>query len=130
MENSFITYQQAEQLKKLGFDEECFAIYDEYKEIVWNTKHSSLCYNSQGYEDMCTAPTYSQAFKWFRNEHKLYTDIFVDDNKTFGFMITYFTNEGRIDKPIKYNHITYEEVESACLDKLIEIVKDEKIRTT
>ena len=126
MESNFAPYQQAEQLKKLGFDEECFAIYDEYKEIVWNTRHSSLCYNSQGYEDMCTAPTYSQAFKWFRNKHKLYNDIFVDDNKTFGFMITHFTSEGRVDSPVKYNHITYEEAELACLDKLIEICKNKQ----
>jgi hypothetical protein len=124
MDKEFVTHEQALALKDLGFDEECFAIYDEYKELVWNTKHSSLCYNSQGYADMCTAPTYSEAFRWFRKNNWLYVDIFVDDNKTFGFMITHFTSEGRIDSPVKYNYITYEEAEQACLDRLIEIVKN------
>ena len=32
MKKEFVTYEQAVALKELGFDEECFAIYDEYKE--------------------------------------------------------------------------------------------------
>ena len=75
MKQEFISYNQASDLKDFGFDEECFAIYDEYKELIWNTKHSSLCYNSQGYSDMCTAPTYSQAFRWFRKKHGLDAEI-------------------------------------------------------
>jgi hypothetical protein len=123
MNKEFCTYEQALALKELGFDEKCFAMYNEYEELIWNTEHSSLCYNSQGYSDMCTAPTYSEAFRWLRKNHNLYVDIFVDDNKTFGFMITHFTSEGRVDSPVKYNHITYEEAEQACLDKLIKIFK-------
>jgi hypothetical protein len=135
MENSFITYQQAEQLKKLGFDEECFAIYDEYEEIVWNTKHSSLCYNSQGYVDMCTAPTYSQAFRWFREKYNLYHNVWnythgeptdlIPNGFTYSIDEEWITIIGKKeDGYFEKYYNTYEEAELACLQKLIEIVKN------
>lgn len=125
MEKEFITYKQALALKELDFDEICFGYYDhQIKEL--DTISSEVCEKLCKHDTHIKAPTYSQVFKWLRKNHNLYADIFVDDNKTFGFMITYFTSEGRVDKPIKYNHITYEEAEQACLDELIEIIKNKQ----
>ena len=119
MNKEFVTYNQALALKELGFDERCFSRYYESGKLA-----DSLSYLHHNHFGQVNAPTYQQAFRWFREKHNLYVDIFVDDNKTFGFMITHFTSEGRVDSPVKYNHITYEESEQACLDRLVEIVKN------
>jgi hypothetical protein len=62
--------------------------------------------------------------RWFREKYGYYVDLFVDDDKTFGFMISYFVEIGRADKPIQRKCNTYEEAELECLKKLIEIVKN------
>jgi hypothetical protein len=121
MENEFINYTQALALKELGFDEPCFGYYRDYGT---NKFYSGFVHLMPERFRCTTAPLYQQAFRFLREKHGLYTDIFVDDNKTFGFMVTHFTSEGRVDSPVKYNHITYEEAEQACLDKLIEIIKN------
>jgi len=131
MQQEFISYDQALALKDLGFNEKSLAYW--FNETPLNPEGQCLVYYRKPYDNVGItngiireygwAPLYQQSFKWFREKHGLYVDIFVDDNKTFGFMITHFTSEGRVDSPVKYNHITYEEAEQACIDKLIEIVK-------
>ena len=123
MEKEFISYDQALALKELGFDEPCIGWYNpqvNYKKVT--TDRYWAFHLTGEWENFKPSPLYQQAFKWFREKHGVYTEIFVDDDKTFGFMITHFTSEGRVDSPVKYGHITYEEAESACLDKLIQIV--------
>ena len=114
----FTQYQEALDLKKLGFDEYCFAWYDsEDQEILNydNTRNSCGWLNGND----CTAPTYSQAFRWFRQEYALESyiraNLCVDVPKTYQFNI-----DDNIDD-VWYD--TYEEAELACLKKLIEIVK-------
>ena len=71
---------------------------------------------------ICTAPLYQQVFRWFREKYGLYPEIFVDDNKTFGFLISSFIEEGRLDKPITRQFNTYDEAELGCVKQLIEII--------
>ena len=121
MKNEFIPYEQALELKELGFDEECFGYYD-----IDNgyTIGYAFCYSNvkSQLENGCSAPLYQQAFRWFRENQEYHIDLFVDDDKTFGFCITYFTHTARVDKPIQRQFNTYEEAELECLKKLIEIV--------
>ena len=121
MNKEFVKYEQALALKELGFDEPCFSFYIDVDKFLY-TNQKWLDYNLNS--KRISAPLYQQAFKWFREKHGLYTEIFVDDDKTFGFLISSFIEEGRVDKPIHRGFSTYEEVESACLSKLIEIVND------
>lgn len=130
MTKEFCTYKQAMALKELDFDEPCLAFWDGKNTDAFyfnNIRDASGDYVPFQKHDRLKwfgAPLCQQAFRWFREKHGVYTEIFVDDDKTFGFMITHFTSEGRVDSPVKYGHITYEEAEQACLDKLIEIVKN------
>ena len=124
MTKEFVPYEQALALKELGFDEPCIGWYNpqvNYKKVT--TDRYWAFHLTGEWENFKPSPLYQQAFKWFREKHGVYTEIFVDDDKTFGFMITHFTSEGRVDSPVKYGHITYEEAELECLKKLIEIVK-------
>jgi len=129
MNKEFIPYEQALELKELGFNEECMAYWTsslngyhiEYKHYI--NKHWMFTANDNKNRDkMCTAPLYQQAFRWFREKYGLYSEIFVDDNKTFGFYITSFIEEGRLDKPITRQFNTYEEAELGCVKQLIEII--------
>jgi hypothetical protein len=121
MNKEFIPYEQALELKELGFDEPCLAFYNgkflestDYDFDNGTSKDIGLC---------IVAPLYQQSFRWFRENQGYHIDLFVDDDKTFGFCITYFTYTARVDKPIQRQFNTYEEAELACLKKLIEIAK-------
>ena len=135
MENEFIPFQQALELKELGFDEEClFAYYG--KSDLSNFKESDyeLCgdrHNSSFKEDgRVSAPLYQQVFRWFREKYQLSSWIYTSYDEKFyysilkdkRFMISEFYTVTKIKIPNKiYN--TYEESELACLNKLIRIVK-------
>jgi hypothetical protein len=117
MKNEFIPYEQAVELKELGFDEPCLAIYyNPLKELVIGGT-----INSYTKEIRTLSPLYQQAFRWFREKHGL---VALIDIGVHEFSYKIFKNEKSIT-PFKdyldYNG-TYEEAELECLKKLIEIV--------
>jgi hypothetical protein len=134
MENEFIPYEQALTLKELGFDEPC---RDHWERGVdgygWGLFSSGdwLTYKdlTPEYKDndgnICgefSCPTFSQAFRWFREKYELSHSIeshFTDE------WFYFYKIEGKYRR---YNEIqdfnTYEEAELECLKKLIEIVKN------
>jgi hypothetical protein len=130
MKKEFVPYELASRMKQLGFDEPCFALYlDNDKKTITSSRegadtNSWLKEHYKAYGDSVTAPLFQQAFRWFREKQGYHIDLFVDDDKTFGFCITYFTYTARVDNPIQRGFNTYEEAELACLTKLIEIVEN------
>ena len=112
MENEFVTYKQALALKELGFNYACLAQYGDTEEgigfEIWNDENFHMWENSVG------APLYQQAFRWFREKHKLHYPIAVSDGVWF------------YAKWSLGGYKTYKEAESACLDKLIEIIKNKQ----
>jgi hypothetical protein len=127
MTKEFVTYEQALALKELGFDEPCFAVYYDTKEFktytgVWVKFNSE--FNGKG---VMSAPLYQQAFRWFRDVHELEgVSQKADSFSWFKFCIWKYTSNGkhRVNDAFDFEHKTYEEVESVCLDKLIEICKN------
>ena len=128
MEKEFVPYEQALALKELGFDEPCFGFYNNADGNVW-IKHTVDESIKSIYTGDFEAPLYQQAFRWFREKYKLYPEIGLhdrEDEKTWRLTISilgyyelaYNQNVGK--EPY---YKTYEETESACLIKLIEIVK-------
>ena len=115
MKKEFLNYEQALALKELGFDEPCFGFYDNGDFIFW--------YDSrQEYESLlnCSAPTFSKAFRFFREKYDLHIGICHSVNGKFDC----WTNDGQLLENGKYCDVdTYEKAELACLTKLIEIVK-------
>ena len=107
MEKEFIPYEQALALKELGFDEPCLGFYDEFKDNLVAYGHS------EGYS---RAPTFSQAFRWFREKYGIFSSVWCFETEQkffieFGFGIHKFEVNNK------------EEAELECLKKLIEIVK-------
>lgn len=118
MEKEFVTYERALALKELGFDEPCFAYYQhDYRRVYTSIINQNT--NSFWVADgsIITAPTYSQAFRWFRDRFKLHSYI----EGAYPWFRYYINSED--DRYEGHKYLTYEEAESACIDKLIGIVK-------
>ena len=123
MEKEFINYNQALKLKELGFDEPCFGRYW-IKEFQLRSPKD---YNAPTEKiDSVSAPTYSQAFRFFREKYSLYH--IIDKQGYWFFEIKKDEGFGDLDVILtSYDYETYEEAELACLDKLIEIVEGKSL---
>ena len=128
MNKEFVPYEQALALKELGFDEPCFGYYhvcDGY------TKGYAFCYfnEPERYESdsAVLAPTFSQAFRWFREKYGLFGAPNVISYE--GGRYLWFFDINSIILPLgtdlgeTYDYETYEDAELECLKKLIEITK-------
>lgn len=116
MKQEFCSYEQALALKELGFDERCFGFYDGGDKSLTDTS----CRNSEDwlYKNSCTAPLKQQVFRWFREKHEIYAIVFRFHEG--------FTNEVYQNGKREFGKVfeTYEEAEDACIDKLIQILKN------
>jgi hypothetical protein len=148
VDKEFVPYEEALVLKELGFDEPCFSKWlsslqsnwKEYELILEMGMNEEFENNRNSYllEGACSAPTFSQAFRWFREKYSLIGFVstgfcpFPDEPKSKsgyrGFI------KGIDERSLSscnvffreletYCYKTYEEAELACLRKLIEIRK-------
>ncbi len=123
MNKEFIPYEQALELKELGFNEECLG-YHNIDPYLPNPTFNLV--RPFEHEWCLPAPLYQQAFRYFTRWRGLFSNIIIHDDKTFSYTITYFTNGNRVDIPIKRQFKEYDEAKLACLKELIEIDKTEK----
>ena len=123
----FTLYPEALELKQLGFDEPCFGYWyteqEEFKKI--DIQLSSIGF-LEGEPDYILAPTYSQAFRWFREEHNYH--VIIDFNQSKGNKWYYSLLDITTNHAYPYNNDfeTYEEAEIAALQELIKTVKEGK----
>ena len=129
MTKEFVPYQEALELKQLGFDEPCFGWYqDNTLRLDINSNQSIKFHEHLGRFKGCfLAPTFSQAFRWFREKYNLNHVITVADFGKYeignpDFQCAIYSKDPVLITNM-YNYNTYEEAELACLRKLIEIVK-------
>lgn len=126
MNKEFIPYEEALALKELEFDEECIATYIK-DELFLGVSARVLN------PDRLLAPLYQQAFRWFREEHKLLVQPNKMPRGAYFFQITpihrvYDFRGHPLYKDVYTTgpSVTYDKAELACLKKLIEIVKQKK----
>jgi hypothetical protein len=133
MIEEIVLYQEALALSQIGFVQSC---WHAYHDLTWPSKedkhkletvHSLTSYmesQAHQYINPVLAPTYSQAFRWFRNNYRLnaqiaFCEYAVSSENSWKYTLDNPTNvqiwNGKFS--------TYEEAELACLKKLIEIVK-------
>ena len=123
MEKEFVPYLLALELWEIGFDEPCFGYYDhQIKEL--DTISSEVCERLCKHNTHIKAPTFSQAFRWFREKYNLVFN-FISYNivkpREYHWSITW-NDEAKAGGIVK----TYEEAELACLSKLIELVEQKE----
>jgi hypothetical protein len=118
MEKEFVTYEQALLLKELGFGEMCFGFY---RSPILELMH---CKNSEPWmgNTVVAAPLKQQAFRWFREKYGIdvsFTSSTEQDEHYYGFY-----THGNYDV-YETDFFPYEEAENACIDKLLEIAKEQ-----
>ena len=127
MEKEFVPYQQALELKELGFDEPCFGkFYHNHLEIGGSWLNSEFNKDKKDGNIFTSAPLYQQVFRWFRNKYgidfsinTIYSRYNENTSKKYSGVIdnkTVFINVGFYE--------TYEEAELAGLQKMIEIIEN------
>jgi hypothetical protein len=126
MEKDIAPYQESLELKELGFNEHCFGEWQNLKtgkNLV--VDEEDRIYNISVLGADIKAPTFSQAFRWFREKYKLSgtPQYFIGGFYCFTINDMKDTEKSNI---LFSEYKTYEEAELACLKKLIEIVKDKK----
>jgi hypothetical protein len=140
MDKEFVPYQPSLELKELGFDEHCFGrFYTNPKSKMFGVdekgRHypikntSKKLYTLGEYfvlndDNVITAPTFSQCFRWFREKYKLEAIVQkADDFSWYKFTIYFYLPFSKRFVDSYHEFKTYEESELACLNKLIQIVK-------
>ena len=127
VEKEFVPYQQSLQLKELGFDEPCFTWYWDdiglYNGLEFGNHNKNINYVS--------APTFSQAFRWFREKYNIdaWVQPFALENKDGVLYLpdesySYFIFKDGMFVDDKVDFLEPEEAELECLKKLIEIIKN------
>jgi hypothetical protein len=111
MEKEFVPYQEALALKQLGFDEPCFGWFASDRTLVKEVTEKT---------DFTLAPTFSQAFRFFREKYGLSGNIDCCDK-----LCEWNIKSSKLDKSIFSSNIqSYEQAELQCLQELIKIVKN------
>ena len=143
MEKEFIPYEQALEMKQLGFDEPCFAAQFAYENKLDN--HITFCptSNADGYKNSdgehvkmfledeyyISRPSFSQSFRWFREKYKSHSRVDIQDVELdwYSFEILEVRDgDYNNDLHTDMNFKSHEEAELECLKKLIEIVKNKQ----
>ena len=140
MTKEFVPYELASRMKKIGFDEECIAYYQKSAVIgndnILPISFTNMASDFNDYEysklgvPFYSAPTWQQAFRWFREKHGIFVSIVPNRHGSLDSFIGWIyvplngsTKDINVgDYKIGFN--TPEEAELACLIKLIEIVKN------
>jgi hypothetical protein len=121
MNKEFIPYEQALELKELGFDEPCFGYYRTYGSnkfyLGWMLRPIPSRYK------IIKAPTIQQVFKWFRKTYSFYCVLEKYQFDDWSYKISKIEKNSTVNSKSVDGFTTYEEAELACLKKLIEIVK-------
>jgi hypothetical protein len=121
MDKDFVTFNQAVELKKLLYGEhygnDYFAWYSSNKDFHFRNMNSPVYPNNQSF----IAPLKQQVFRWFREKYKI-RFIIQSSMSDLGeyFKLIFPNGETR-----SVAYPTYEEAENACIDKLIEILKQQ-----
>ena len=144
MENEFIPYEQALELKELEFNENCLARFDGGGFRMLPV-YDPLKNNEVKESWFCVTPLYQQAFRWFREKYGIYIKIDLAKSCGYGLNEAFYYNIKIPIDQIRFDEITnirndkeelfqdwinkkanktYEEAELKCLKKLIEIVKN------
>ena len=123
--SDFINFEEALELKHLGFNEHVFCTYRKGEEFTFEddgpNRNSDIDTWASG-NGICSAPLYSQAFRWFRQNHRLSSHVeAIQAFNPNGYIYKFEIPE--LDSFDDYFD-TYEEAEIACLKELIKTVKN------
>lgn len=129
MNHLFVPEKESLELKTLGFDEPCLGLYPlAPKELIYKILPNQ--FEAKEYFGGVLAPLYSQVFDWFRVKHGLFSYIepVIVEHAASPIKFDYVILELNISEEIIFDTLPFhsnEKAQLACLQKLIEICKDD-----
>ena len=130
IEKDIIPNEEALALKELGYNEPCLGVFREGTKMVRINDEPRNWNDNVINGETTSAPTFSQAFRWFRDKHGLVSWISfrIDLKKKYLWYITDVKNIAARDGDYIFDILieSYEEAELACLKKLIEISNEQR----
>lgn len=130
IENNFVPYQIALDMKELGFDEPCIkGFYN--KEPIYTVVTTPVDFNNKKQlGELLSAPLYSQCFDWFREKYNLFSYIIREIGINKGevkYVGVYHKISARGNSPKNTCAVkeTYKEAELECIKQLIITVKND-----
>ena len=121
MEQDFVTYEQAKELFDMGLRVPIAmrGYVRQYGEMI-------LTDNVYDGHYALEAPLKSQTFRWFREKYNYWSYVYpYIHDKTWHFHIQFYDSDMWGEVFLGNNFNTYEEAENACIDKLIELAKQQ-----
>jgi hypothetical protein len=120
MEKEFVPYELALKMKQLHFDEGCFGRFSNEGDLLIAHTEKYIISNGVDRSKFFTqAPTFSQAFRWFRKEYGL--KFHIREDMWNNWCTISMIEDGDYVNCGEYE--TYDATELECLKKLIEIVE-------
>lgn len=131
----FVTYEQALELKKLGFREKCLYQYnsnsgklestcikaDDPGQEVWITDFED-CYNNYPNSPIIDAPTIYQVYKWLRKKD-YWVELMCFSGNEWDYLITRISDgEGCWENQTQYK--SYEEALSAGITECLKLLEN------
>lgn len=135
MKEKFVEYKQALALKELGFDEPCLAYWslDMVGDTIAVFRYNNRIAQAESRDNgqwfnhnndaphIWSAPLKQQVFQFFRDKYKLHGNVNI---RTYFIYDISSYNDFKTIKVYDKLENTYEESEIACINKLIEIAKN------
>ena len=127
MKKEFVNYEMALALKELEFDEPCFTYY---YNVTGNLRTNISVDIDNGWtyfpnkKSITLAPTFSQAFRFFREKYRLEGAIYRLNFKWASQVFNIETSTYCLKHELFEN---YEEAEINSLQKMIKIVKNKSV---
>jgi len=128
MENQFVSFDIALELKELGFDEPCFATFEQHKNnkltfcspeiIELLGGYTKSVYNKGNYPCVL-APLYQQVLDWFREKHNIH--IWIIPNSLNDYSYHYFKDGGYTFT--KNGFISYKEALNEVIKEALKLIK-------
>jgi len=133
MEDLFVSYELALQLKTKGFNEDCFTLFDEQGLLdnYWDLDNEEFIYN-QSIKDLhlpkrnsetknVTAPLYDQVIEWLRDVHNIHVHPNFYMNRFSNLMDYEYQVHYRVDNKWQCMKITAEDSRSNAIYQALKL---------
>ena len=130
-ENEFVPTKIAVVMRDLGFDKKCLGFYGDEKstKVYFNSLRDATGdykpFKNNERLSWVPAPLYQQAFRWFLEKYGLFAEICLwGDDIGYTSVIKSHTKPDVFTATETFNNKNYREAEDACLEKLIELIRN------
>jgi len=119
IKSKYATFEQAKLLKKKECNIICKKVYDKAGVVIDAYYGYARNDKDSEYSITITAPEQWQIIEWLRVEKGVWIEVYVDDDQTYGYLVTRFKENYRIDSPLRRGFASPQEAYSLAFDYIL-----------